>query len=703
MTTENIEIKVSSSGTQTVKREIEDIGHSAEGTESLIEGLKQALEFAGLAAGIHELVEAMDEFTNLQNKLKSVGTASEDLGQVWSRLMDISRQTYNSIETTATMYSRLELSLKSLGYSQNDVLDLTRELSAAMTMSGSSGQEAKYGLMDLVHGMSAGTITGRELRGVLQDLPKVAETLAAGLSKVQGKLITIGELRGMTEGHKKISTDMIAQAFKAEDVDLMRQMAEYAPTISNALTVLQTQWTNFVGQMATSSGIARGLAQAILFLADNFDVLSKAIEAIGITMLVLKGLPLVIGAVTTALKGLTLAALANPFTALVTVVTLAAAALYSFRDSIKLGIDDATTLGDLMRAAWEQVVPALVALKNELLGVRQNIASAFDGGSVMDWVNAAAKGTDQVVAYIGAGVTVMRDAFASFGTNVEQVFVAMVQRVLDAIGAMVNGTAHLLNNLPGLAIPDIHPQLVLPQDLKDRFAQSNQHNLDDLLAAKAAVDRANAGQGPLATGVRNILPRAQELGAERIKAGQGDAGHLAARGERHAAPDESEGRAREKLAKDLEHLQDKFDGTAKAVDEYNRALQTVQKAEAAGLLSKAGGDKLMGQVKSGIADEVLDKYDAPRKAAADWNREQATLQGTLKAGIITQQEYANALAVGAAKTKDAIDPIGAIYRALDRQAASLKLVGDAQRVESQYQTEAHALLSKGIIDRKSVV
>src|SRR3546814_20830556 len=56
-----------------------------------------------------------------------------------------------------------------------------------------------------------------------------------------------------------------------------------------------------------------------------------------------------------ALKSLYAVAMANPWLALATVIAGVVTSLYFLRDQIKLGIDETTTLGDLMRAVWEGV------------------------------------------------------------------------------------------------------------------------------------------------------------------------------------------------------------------------------------------------------------------------------------------------------------------------------------------------------------
>lgn len=446
MATERIQIIVSERGSRTVRRNIEDIGGGATRAEGAVSLLNRALGLIGGGLAVRELVRLADTYTNLQNRLRLVTSDTANLARVTDELFSISNRTRSSYESTAELYARVALSAKDLGRSQQELLQFTESLNQAVILSGASAQEAEAGIIQLSQGLASGTLRGDELRSVLEQLPAVADVIAKQMG------VTRGELRQMGfEG--KITADIVLDAFKSAREELEGRFATTIPTIGQSFTVLRNKAMELWGEFVTGNGIAQGLAQTILLLANNLDSIIPLVIGIGAAfagwqiasaiagvlgpMIALEralGATSVASALTSisikglqgAFQGLTLAIASNPLGALAVALTALITLFVAFGDDIKVTEDGLVSLKDVAVAAmqliWESVS-----------GVVATFQTAWD-----------------------TAITAVNKLFAFLGTTASEVFSFILKVLKTAINGYIGlwvlafRTVQLAwNNFPG--------------------------------------------------------------------------------------------------------------------------------------------------------------------------------------------------------------------------------------------------------------
>ena len=270
MTTEKIDIRIREDGSVVVKRNIESIAPAAERSAGALNFLKKALLAIGGAAAAREVLRLADSYTNLLNRLRSTGLEAGNLSGVYQALLKVSNDTRSSVEGSIELYSRLAISSKELGVSQSQLIDFTKSLNQAITLSGASAQEAQAGLMQLSQGIASGSLRGDELRSVLEQLPAVADVIAKSLG------VTRGELRKMGEAGK-ITARSILTAFQEAREELDQRFGKTVPTVSQSFQVLRNNVINFIGSIDTTTGITGVMSRGLLLLAQNIDTVAYAV------------------------------------------------------------------------------------------------------------------------------------------------------------------------------------------------------------------------------------------------------------------------------------------------------------------------------------------------------------------------------------------------------------------------------------------
>ena len=235
MATEFIRIVVTDQGTRRVTGNIQRVGAAASRTSASVNLLRKALLLLGGLAVVRSLVNFVDTFTNIQNRLKLVTGGMQELTAVTQELFQVSKRTRADFEATAQVYARTALATKDLGISQEETLQFTEALNQAVILSGASAQEANAGLRQLSQGLASNRLSGDELRSVLEQLPLVADVIAESMQVTRGELRKMGE-QGL------ITADIVLKAFREARVELAEKFAETIPTIGQSYS-LRTIWT----------------------------------------------------------------------------------------------------------------------------------------------------------------------------------------------------------------------------------------------------------------------------------------------------------------------------------------------------------------------------------------------------------------------------------------------------------------------------
>lgn len=325
--------------------------------ERLRRTLGRAFTLVGLIAAARQIGVFADTLTNAANRIRLVTKNSKELNAVMQRLFDISARTRTGFSSTATIFSRTALAVKDLGLSLQETLDFTEALNQAIVLSGVKAQEANAGLIQLSQGLASGTLRGDELRSVLEQLPKVADLIAAQLGVLRGELRILGE-------QGKISTKQIIKAFTGlAAADLVKAFGDSIPTISQGFSVLTTRIIQFVGKADAATGASEKLARSLIFIAENLELIGKLAIVAGAAL----GGPFAKAGVlfaTRAVQALTVAILANPIGALVVLVGAAIGALVQFGDQLTVSADGLITLKDVAIGVWDSILEGIQPVVN---------------------------------------------------------------------------------------------------------------------------------------------------------------------------------------------------------------------------------------------------------------------------------------------------------------------------------------------------
>ena len=337
-----IVIQVVTRGAERAARQVEGVGRAGQRSARGINVLRGALAGLGVASVARELIQLSDASTRINNRLNLLTGSQTVTNERFRQLGEVARTTRSDLESTVDLYSRLQRSSQDLGLTSRELIDLTTGVNQAFQIYGNTAAEAEAATIQFSQGLAAGALRGDELRSVLEQAPRLAQAIAAGLTEIEalgpGVRVGIGQLRDL--GREGVLTaENVTEALQTQLGVLNQEFAQTIPTLANAFTLLRNEALTAFRSVTEGGTSTEGLARTLISLGEaiqpTFEFLvsflnlltetfttvqSFATSVLGPTTVGFIGLAAAIGLVTAALGLNPLAALALGGLAAVTAI-----------------------------------------------------------------------------------------------------------------------------------------------------------------------------------------------------------------------------------------------------------------------------------------------------------------------------------------------------------------------------------------------
>ena len=446
MATERLDIIVNARGAGKASKQIRGIGTAAKASAVSIRGLGTAIA-AGLGGtAIRSIAGTIDAMQNLNNRLKLVSNGAAGVTKNYNDLLAISQRTRTEFGSNVQLFQRTTKALSHLGIGADRVKGFVETLGQAVVLSGASSQEASNAIRQLTQGLASGTLRGDEFRSVAEQLPVVLDILSDATGK------TRGELRAMAKDGQ-LTPELILSAVEKMKEGVATQFGQIAPTIGQVITTIKNSWMdliNTVSQSGLGNAIVGGLQMvqaAMVTLKNNIDLVLPTLK----TLAILLGVQLArmaIPALIAGLNALRLAALANPFLAMITTLVTAGTLIAQFQGKLTQ-----------LSGSWGQVGEAAAAMGATIMEILRQIVAAFTGvdaqvvttKQIIEGIGTAVAATMNVAIGVIQGVSTAVVGIGAAFTNWRGIAVDAINGIIAALNALIQGIAQASSGLRNLA------------------------------------------------------------------------------------------------------------------------------------------------------------------------------------------------------------------------------------------------------------
>ncbi|GHT90035.1 hypothetical protein AGMMS49545_02190 [Betaproteobacteria bacterium] len=249
------------------------VSKTRKGLESISATLSRWQSFALTAMGVGQisgLVEMVDEFGQMESRIKMATASTAEFEEVQSHLVATAHNTYRPLAEAQEMYIRTAGSLKNIGYNTQQTLAITDSLSYSMVKNAASGERASAAISAFSRALEMGKIQSTQWQTILAAVPTLVDDIARATGKAADEVRKLG-----AEGEGKLPLQDLLEGLRLSAASNAEDALKMPIAIRDALTNLRTEMQVFLGQSDLVKGGAAGISAAIEGLAKHLDVLAK--------------------------------------------------------------------------------------------------------------------------------------------------------------------------------------------------------------------------------------------------------------------------------------------------------------------------------------------------------------------------------------------------------------------------------------------
>ncbi|MEM8494833.1 MAG: tape measure protein, partial [Planctomycetota bacterium] len=227
------------------------------------------------AVGAGSLVLGEESYRRAERAARLYVNSQEEVNETIDRLRETAVRGFQPLDEITRRYQRLGVIQEQLGATDDQTFAILQAAADAERLQGGRTASTSAGVNQLIQGLTSGRLGGDELRSLRENLPRLANAIAEGLSELRGEQIGIGDLRGLSERGLLTSTDA-ANALLTSAGSLRGQAGGLDPLLSEEFQNLRTQFgllNQDLGRLGGSGGllgeVLRGVADFVEFVRES--------------------------------------------------------------------------------------------------------------------------------------------------------------------------------------------------------------------------------------------------------------------------------------------------------------------------------------------------------------------------------------------------------------------------------------------------
>lgn len=229
--------------------------------------------FAGISFSIHSYIAMSDQLKTIEGQIKNVVKSGKETKRVEEEIYAMAGRSRQSYAESANLFTSVARNASELGKSTDDILKFTEDVSNAMLLGGGSAASQQAALVQLGQALGSGTLRGDELNSIMEQAPKLAETIAKGMGT------TIGSLRKLGSEGKLTAKDVFDAVRKQSD-SLKKDLGNMPWTVAQASSRIRDSVAQLFFSIENKFGFGDKVARVIATIADQVDKLTIKINDI---------------------------------------------------------------------------------------------------------------------------------------------------------------------------------------------------------------------------------------------------------------------------------------------------------------------------------------------------------------------------------------------------------------------------------------
>lgn len=246
--------------TQTA-RAVRQLADEASRTSPPLLTLNKLLAGIITARTVQAVIQMSDQYGQMASRIRNATSNTAEYEMVQARLLKTANGTYRALSEAQEVYLSVSDTLRSLGYSTAEVLDISDSLSYAFVRDAARSDQARTAMDAYSKALMKGKVEADGWASLMAATPSLVKGIAGATGESEEKIRKLGATG-------KLSLQALNEGLR-QSLDENKRMAdEMTVSVQDAGTKLRNALQLFIGKVNESSGASKGLTDNVSLLAD---------------------------------------------------------------------------------------------------------------------------------------------------------------------------------------------------------------------------------------------------------------------------------------------------------------------------------------------------------------------------------------------------------------------------------------------------
>ena len=224
-------------------------------------GVAAALKAVAAAAALREIAGMVQGYQEMADRVRLATGSVAEFELVQSRLVDTANGTYRSLAEAQELFIGTAASLKAMGYTTQQALDVTDSLSYSFVTNAVNAERAKAATEAFAKSMAKGKVDADNWLTISTTVDTVVGQLAKTTGKTAGEILALGAAG-------KIAARDLSEALRVALDDNAKAAAAMANNLTDAGVRMRTALTAIFVEVENQTGAWKALTDGIITASD---------------------------------------------------------------------------------------------------------------------------------------------------------------------------------------------------------------------------------------------------------------------------------------------------------------------------------------------------------------------------------------------------------------------------------------------------
>lgn len=210
---------------------------------------------------LQSVIELSDQYGQMASRIRNATSSAEEYAMVQERLLQTANGTFRALSEAQEVYLATADTLRDLGYTTSDVLDITDSFSYALVRDAARADQATTAMDAWSKALMKNKVEADGWASIMAATPSIVEGIAEATGRTQAEIQQLG-------ASGKLSVEALNEGLRRTRDENKALADEMETSVADSFTKLRNSMTVFIGKVNESSGASQILTSNIAELAD---------------------------------------------------------------------------------------------------------------------------------------------------------------------------------------------------------------------------------------------------------------------------------------------------------------------------------------------------------------------------------------------------------------------------------------------------